>query len=174
MHAAAPVYFKMCAASAPVNTSPLAMTGTLTAFTTSRIASQSARPAYICTRVRPWTAMADAPACSRIFATSTQFTLPASQPLRIFTVTGTSTAAATAAVISPASSGVFISAEPSPPLTILPTGQPMLMSIISARQISSARRAPSAMLSGSCPNICAATGRPCSGMCSSAAVFLSL
>ena len=70
--------------------------------------------------------------------------------------------------------GVRISAEPSPLLTILPTGQPILMSIMSAWHISSARLAPSAILSGSWPKICAATGRPCCGMCSSAAVFLSL
>ena len=43
----------MCAASAPENTSPFAMTGTETACLTSRMMSQSALPAYICTRVRP-------------------------------------------------------------------------------------------------------------------------
>ena len=50
----------------------------------------------------------------------------------------------------------------------------MLMSIISAPEMSSARFAPSAMDSGSWPKICAETGRPPSGTCSSAAVFLSL
>ena len=164
----------MCAASSPENTSPLAMTGTDTSRFTSRMISQSARPAYICTRVRPCTAIAAAPACSQSFANSTAFTLPPSQPLRILTVTGTGTAFATAATISAASSGVRMSAEPSPDFTTLPTGQPMLMSIICAPQMSSARFAPSAIVSGSWPNICADTGPLPSGMCSSEAVFLSL
>ena len=136
--------------------------------------SQSARPAYICARVRPCTATAAAPAASQSRAKATAFTSPPSQPLRNFTVTGTSTAAATAETISAASEGERISALPSPLLTILPTGQPMFMSIMSAREISAALLAPSAITSGSCPKICAATGRPSrSGTYSSAAVFLS-
>ena len=150
------------------------MTGTETARFTSLMTSQSALPAYICTRVLPCTAIAAAPACSRSFASSTALTDPPSQPLRILTVTGTGTALATADTISAASSGVRMSAEPSPDLTTLPTGQPMLMSIISAPEMSSARFAPSAMASGSCPKICAETGLPPSGTCSSAPVFLSL
>ena len=73
--------------------------------------------------------MASAPACSQIRATSTAFTLPLSQPLRIFTVTGTGTAAFTAATISPQSSGVFMSALPLPLFTIFGIGQPMLRSM---------------------------------------------
>ena len=68
------------------------MTGMDTAALTSRMRSQSARPAYIWARVRPWTATAAAPACSQTRAKSTAFTLPLSQPLRNFTVTGTETA----------------------------------------------------------------------------------
>ena len=153
----------MCAASAPLTTSPLAMTGMDTARFTSRMMSQSARPAYICARVRPCTATAAAPAPSQSRAKATAFTSPPSQPLRNFTVTGTSTAAATAETISAASPGVRIRALPSPLLTILPTGQPMLMSMMSAPDISRARRAPSAITAGSWPKICAATGRPSSG-----------
>ena len=153
----------MCSASSPEATSPLAMTGMDTARFTSRMMSQSARPAYICTRVRPCTATAAAPLRSHIAANCTAFTSPPSQPLRNFTVTGTSTAAATAETISAASSGVRIRALPSPLLTILPTGQPMLMSMMSAPDISRARRAPSAITAGSWPKICAATGRPSSG-----------
>ena len=150
------------------------MTGTETARFTSLMTSQSAFPAYICTRVLPWTAMAAAPASSQRRAKAGALTLPPSQPLRIFTVTGTGTARATADTISAASSGVRMRAEPSPDLTTLPTGQPMLMSIISAPEMSSARLAPSAMASGSWPKIWAETGLPSSGTCSSAAVLRSL
>ena len=76
------------------------MTGTDTARFTSLMTSQSARPAYICTRVRPCTAIAAAPACSQSFANSTAFTLPPSQPLRIFTVTGTGSECNGGAVIT--------------------------------------------------------------------------
>ena len=130
----------------------------LTAFFTSRIMSQSARPEYICTRVRPCTAIAAAPESSHMRANSTAFTLPLSQPLRNLTVTGLSTARHTRSIISAASAGVFISAEPSPDLTTLPTGQPMFMSSMSAPDSSSAMGAASAITSGSCPNICTAQG----------------
>ena len=76
--------------------------------------------------------------------------------------------------MAPASGGSFSSALPAPGPAIFGAGQPMLMSIISAPEMSSARFAPSAMDSGSWPKICAETGRPPSGTCSSAAVFLSL
>ena len=145
-----------------------------TARLTSRIMSQSARPEYICTRVRPCTATAEAPACSQSRAKSTAFTLPPSQPLRNLTVTGASTAARTASIILPASSGSRIRAEPSPDFTTLPTGQPMLISRISAPDISSASCAASAMTSGSWPKICAAQGCSPSGTYSSARVFSSL
>ena len=47
--------------------------------------------------------------------------LPLSQPRRIFTVTGTGLAFTTASAMRPAFSGSFISAEPSPLDTTLPT-----------------------------------------------------
>src|SRR3546814_13435374 len=54
------------------------------------------------------------------------------QPIRVLSVTGTSTAFTTASMISEASFTSRISAEPAQPLTILRTGQPMLMSMIAA------------------------------------------
>ena len=163
----------MCAASSGVNTSPFAITGICTAFRASRMMSQSARPAYICARVRPCTATASAPDASMSLANSTAFALPLSQPLRNFTVTGTLTAAFTLSTILAASSGVFMSAEPSPDLTIFPTGQPMLMSRISAPEISSAMTAASAMTSGSWPKIWAALGCSSGEMYKSSFVFSS-
>ena len=106
-------------------------------------------------------------------AKSTAFTLPLSQPLRNFTVTGTATAFLTASTILAASSGVFMRAEPSPDLTTFPTGQPMLMSRMSAPESSSAMAAASAMISGSCPKIWAAEGCSPAGMYNSSLVFSS-
>ena len=150
------------------------MTGILTDFFTSLITSQSARPEYICARVLPWTATAEAPACSMSLANSAAFTQPPSKPLRNFTVTGTVTAFTTASTILAASSGSFISAEPSPLLTIFPTGQPMLISRISAPEYSSAMGAASAIISGSWPKICAALGCRIPGLYSRPFVFSSL
>ena len=53
-----------------------------------RDAFQDAKVRTICSRVRAWTAMSTAPACSQALAHSTAVTCSASQPLRIFTVTG--------------------------------------------------------------------------------------
>ena len=94
--------------------------------------------------------MAAAPAASQRLATSTQVTAPSSQPLRIFTVTGRSTAFTTASTMRPQRAGSRISALPAPPPVILGAGQPMLMSMKSGRY-RSASFAPSAMISGSLP-----------------------
>ena len=102
--------------------------------------------------------MALTPACSSIFASSTALMLPLSQPRRIFTVTGTGLALTTASASRAAFSGSFIRAEPSPLATTLPTGQPMLMSIISAPDTSAAMTAASAMQGISLPKIWAAAG----------------
>ena len=149
------------------------MTGIVTARLTSRMMSQSARPAYICTRVRPCTAMAAAPACWHICAKATALTFPPSQPLRNFTVTGTSTALTTASMMRPASSGSRMSAEPSPLRMTLPTGQPILISRMSAPEYASAMGAASAMTSGSWPKICTAAGCSSGGDQSSCFVFSS-
>ena len=149
------------------------MTGIDTAAFTWRMVTQSACPAYIWARVRPWTATADTPACSSIRASSTALTLPLSQPRRIFTVTGTGEAFTTASAMRAAFSGSRISALPSPLDTILPTGQPMLMSIRSAPDSSAAMHAASAMHPGSLPKICALAGCSPSDSFRSPRLFLS-
>ena len=126
-----PVSAIILTASCTQRTSPLPMTGTETLCFTAPMMSQSAGGSYICARVRPWTQIASAPASSQYFATSTALTLFSSQPLRILTVTGRSTAAFTARTMSPHSGGFFISALPQLLPAIFGTGQPMLMSIAS-------------------------------------------
>ena len=74
--------------------------------------------------------MAAAPFFSAIFASSTAVMFSSSQPFRIFTVTGMSTALLTAFIISPAKSGFFIRLAPPPFIAILGAGQPIFMSII--------------------------------------------
>ena len=148
----------MRTAASGEKTSPLAMTGMCTECFTSRMVFQSASPPYICTRVRPCTATALTPACSSSCASSTALMLPLSQPRRIFTVTGTLTARMTASAMRAAFSGSRISALPSPFFTTLPTGQPMLISKMSAPEISMAICAASAMQTSSLPKICAANG----------------
>ena len=117
--------------------------------------------------------MALAPACSRSFASSTALMLPLSQPLRILTVTGTGTACVTASTIRAAFSGSRIKALPSPFPAIFGIGQPMLMSIKSAPECSSASAAPSAITAGSLPKICAPQ-MPASVFRSKDRLFLSL
>ncbi len=167
----APVTLSILTASLPVKTSPFAITGMFTAFLTSRMISQSATPAYICTLVLPCTAIAAAPASSAIFANSTAFTFPPSQPLRNFTVTGHGTFFRTSSIMRAAFSGSFISALPSPLLTIFPTGHPIFISITSAPDISYAFSADFPIHSMSLPKICAATGCSLSPSFKRSAVF---
>ena len=75
-----------------------------------------------------------------------------SQPLRILAVTGTGDASLTARIILPISSGVLISAEPSPLFAILGAGHPILMSIISGLYAITLGTI-SAIISGSLPKI---------------------
>ena len=158
MAMSAPVYLRMRGASSGLNTSPLAITGMCTAFFTSRIQSQLAVPAYICTLVRPWTATAAAPASSMARANSTQLMEPLSQPRRNFTVTGQPAPRTTASITFTARSGLRIRPEPSPELATLGTGQPMLMSMKSAPDTWWAMAAASCMHTGSLPKIWAAAG----------------
>jgi hypothetical protein len=74
--------------------------------------------------VRPCTASAWMPACSAIFATVRPFLLSRSQPVRIFRVTGTSTAATTACRISVTSASSFNNAEPAALLQTFLPGSP--------------------------------------------------
>ena len=124
-----PVSSIILSASCAVLMSPFPITGIETACFTLRIISQSAGGVYISSLVLPCTAIASAPACSQIHATSTALILFLSHPLRIFTVTGTDTAFLTAETISPHKSGRFIKAQPPPLLLILGAGHPMLMSM---------------------------------------------
>jgi hypothetical protein len=97
----------------------------------------------------------------------------ASQPVRIFSVTGTSTARTTAVTIRATSTGSRISADPAQALQTFLAGQPMLMSMIRA-PCSTLWRAASAMISGSVPAICTliGSGSPAWSMrCSDLRVF---
>ena len=94
-----------------------------------------------------------APASSMRLVKSSTLMLPLSQPKRHFTVTGTFTAWTTERTMSAASSGVRIRPQPSPEPAIFGMGQPMLMSIKSQPEISRARIAPLAIISGSLPKI---------------------
>ena len=76
-------------------------------------------------------------------------------------------------IISPASFGFFISAEPSPLFTIFGTGHPMLMSKMS-NGLSSIWWAILEIISGSQPKSCKDTGSSLSSIAISSSVFLFL
>ena len=80
-----------------------------------------------------------------------------SQPVRIFKVTGISTAARTACKISATSGSSFSSAEPAALLQTFFAGQPILISIICAPS-STHWRAASASMCASAPAICTERG----------------
>ena len=102
--------------------------------------------------MRPCTATAAAPACSIMPATAGALTCSSSHPARIFTVTGMDTASAIAATTAAACSGVRIRLHPALCLAIFGTGQPMLMSTMSAPNPSTIRAA-SAIVLGVPPKI---------------------
>ena len=137
------------------------MTGMDTASLTAAMISRSTPGAYICALVRPWTVMAEIPASSAILAISTALTWLSSQPLRIFTVTGTGTAWTTARMISPASFGSRMRALPPPLPATLGAGHPMLMSMTSGWW-AMASLAPWAITWGSLPKSCTPAGRSAS------------
>ena len=72
------------------------------------------------------------PAPSARRARSGAFRHPSSQPSRVFSVTGTSTAPTTASISRSAWSGSRISADPDQPVVTRRAGHPMLMSIACA------------------------------------------
>ena len=82
---------------------------------------------------------------------------PFSSPRRIFTETGMSTAPATAETIRAARSGSSSSVAPAPVFVTLRTGQPKLMSTMSAPAAATIRAA-SAITAGSEPKIWIASG----------------
>ena len=120
-------------------------------------------PVYICRAERGWSVSACAPAATRRGPTSRHASEPSSSPRRIFTVTGTSTAPATAATIRSARSGSSRSVAPAPVFVTLRTGQPKLMSTMSAPAASTIRAA-SAIIAGSEPKIWTASGRSSAAM----------
>ena len=125
---------------------------------------QSASPLYIWQRVRPWMVSAAMPASCRRSASSTIILELSSHPRRVLTVTGLPTASTTAFVMATILSGSFIIPLPAPRPAIFDTGQPKLMSTMSAPcppAISAARsaiRAASTIASGMLPYIWMATG----------------
>ena len=86
--------------------------------------------------MRPWTVIIRIPRFSAIRASSGALRLEWSQPIRIFSVTGTFTALTVASMIAAASGRSRISAYPASPFTTFFTGQPMLMSMIAAPRCS--------------------------------------
>ena len=132
MIASAPVCRSTSSACSGVETSPLAMTGMRTAALTARIVSYSTGPTKAQARVRPCTARARMPASSAIRAIASAFLCSGSLPVRILSVTGTSTARTTAVTIASTSGSFASSAEPAATLQTFLAGQPMLMSMICA------------------------------------------
>src|SRR5207249_12293823 len=144
--------------SSAVRRSPLPATGIPTAARTCVIAAQSANGSYRWARVRPCTARPWIPVASSRVAISRKFRVPASHPRRILAVTGTATAPTMASLTRQARSGSRSKDEPPEVLTTFGTGQPMLMSTMSA-PAASAILAASAITPGSPPISCTETGR---------------
>ncbi len=139
-------------------TSPLPNTGMSTDSATREMNSQSDDPEYDCAAVRPWTAMAAAPASWTIRARTPAFRCSSFHPARILTVTGIRTFFAIAAITDAACAGSRIRLQPALCLAIFGTGQPMLTSTTLAPSCSMICAA-SAIFSGSPPKIWMETGR---------------
>ena len=128
-----------------------------------KINVQSGSPVFILARVLLLRVRAAMPQSCNCSARSTMILLLASQPRRVFTVTGIFTASTTARVIS-SISGMFCSIPAPAPLPATRfTGQPKLMSSVSGCACST-MRAASTMVAVSRPYICMATGRSSSLM----------
>ena len=143
--------------------SPDAITGTPTSSTSSAVRVWSAVPVYICLAERGWSVSEATPTASSLGPSSSASRDPLSMPRRILTVTGTSTASTTARASPQARSWSERALAPAPVLVTLRTGQPKLMSTMSA-PASTTIRAASAIRAGSEPKICTASG------CSSRAI----
>ena len=118
---------------------------------------------YICFAERGWSVSEAAPASTSCGPISRQVRDPFARPRRIFTETGSEIAFATDSTIAHARAGSSRQCAPAPVFVTLRTGQPKLMSTMSA-PASSTIRAASAITPGSEPKICTASG------CSSAAM----
>ncbi len=112
--------------------SPLATTGIDTARLTAAIVSYSARPPKPQARVRPCSVSMRTPASSAMRAMRSALRFSGDQPVRNFSVTGTSTASTTACRMRPTSASSRSSAEPLATAQTFFAGQPMLMSMICA------------------------------------------
>ena len=112
--------------------SPLAITGMATARFTAAIVSYSTAPTNAQARVRPCTVSAAMPRSCAMRATRPHCAHRAAGPVRILSVTGTSTAATVAARMRATSASSASSAEPAAALQTFFAGQPMLMSMICA------------------------------------------
>ena len=110
--------------------SPFANTGMDTARLTAAIVSYSTAPTNRQARVRPCTASAAMPARSAMRAMVTALRASGAGPVRIFSVTGTGTAATTASTMRATNGSSASSAEPAAALHTFLAGQPMLMSMI--------------------------------------------
>ena len=114
-------------------------------------------PVYICWAERGCSVSVAAPASTSCGPTSRHVREPSRRPRRIFTLTGRSTAFATASTIAAARAGSSSSVAPAPVFVTLRTGQPKLMSTRSA-PAASTMRAASAITRGSEPKIWIASG----------------
>ena len=117
----------------------------------------SAVPVYICRAERGWSVSDAAPASTSRGPSSRHVRDPSSTPRRIFTLTGTSTASATAATMRHAWPPSSSRLAPAPVFVTFFTGQPKLMSTRSA-PAASTMRAASAIAAGSEPKIWIASG----------------
>jgi hypothetical protein len=162
--ASQPVVCSSASARARLFTSPEAITGTSTSVTSSAVSAWSAVPVYICWAERGWSVSAAAPASTSRGPAARASREPLRSPRRIFTVTGTSTAPATASTMRAACAPPSASSvQPAPVFVTLRTGQPMLMSTRSA-PAATTMRAASASSGGSDPKICTASGRSSEAM----------
>src|SRR5690606_12331300 len=136
------------------------MTGIAISALTARMVSYSAWPVYRSARVRPCSARAAMPASWARRATRNALRLSRSQPVRVFSVTGTPSgwqAATTASSMRATRSSSRSRAEPDARLHTFLTGQPILTSMMRAPR-AALNAAASAIMAGSAPAICTATG----------------
>ncbi len=152
MTAAAPVVASTVCARAREVMSPDAITGTSTSSTSSAVSEWSASPVYICFAERGWSVSDAAPASTSCGPISRQVREPFARPRRILTESGSEIAFATASTIAHARAGSSRQCAPAPVFVTLRTGQPKLMSTMSA-PASSTMRAASAITPGSAPKI---------------------
>ncbi len=155
--AAAPVASMTRSAVSRSVMSPEATTGMPTRETSSAVSVWSAVPVYICWAERGCSVSEATPAASSMGPSVRAERDPLRTPRRIFTVTGTSTASTTAVTSAQARAWSSSALAPAPVFVTLRTGQPKLMSTMSA-PAATTMCAASAIGPGSEPKICTASG----------------